>query len=56
MYINWTIFNLTTIWDMFDLDSVLRWGNQIFKSTEKYRRLSVENLPQQFFIKIYTIQ
>ena len=49
--ISWTVIKLPSFWDIFDLDSILYRGDQLFKSLEKYRHLGVEDLPPQFFIE-----
>ena len=51
MSVCWTLFKSVSIWDSFDLDCILQKGFFLFKSLNKYRYLSMKDLPQEFFIE-----
>ena len=52
MSVCWTLFKSVSIWDSFDLDRILQKGDLLFKSVNNYRYLGMEDLPQEFLLKI----
>ena len=43
----WTLFRSSGQWDKFDLDDILRKGDQLFKSLGRFRYLRIEALSQE---------
>ena len=50
MSVYWTLFKSASIWDSFDLDSILQKGDLLFKSLNNSRYLGMEDLPHEFCI------
>ena len=49
------MFRSPGLWDRFDSDSMLGKGDQLFKFIGKSRYLRMEDLPQEFFVEITSI-
>ena len=49
------MFRSPGLWDRFDSDSMLGKGDQLFKFIGKFRYLRMEDLPQEFFVEITSI-
>ena len=45
------LFKYPGIWDKFDLDCILREGDQLFKFIEKLRYIGMEKLRQEFLVE-----
>ena len=43
-----SLFKSPGLWDKFDLDYILRKGDQLFEFTGKFTYLGIENLPQEY--------
>ena len=43
-----SLFKPPGLWDKFDLDYILRKGDQLFEFTGKFTYLGIENLPQEY--------
>ena len=51
MSIAMVLFKYPGIWDKFDLDCILREGDQLFKFIEKFRYIGMEKLRQEFLVE-----
>ena len=51
MSVCWKLFKSASLWDSFDIDSILQKEYLLFKSLDNYRYLGMEDLPQEFFIE-----
>ena len=48
MSVSLTLFKPPSFWDLFDLNSILQKGDELFKSLHKFRYLGVEDFPNGF--------
>ena len=55
MSVCWTLFKSASIWNSFDVDCILQYGDLLFKYLNNYRYRGMEDLPQEFFIETSTI-
>ena len=55
MSVSWILFKSPGICDKFELDSILTRGDQLSKFIGKFRYLRVEDLPQEFLLKNYSM-
>ena len=49
--LSWALFKYPGLLDKFDVDCMLRKGDQLFKLIGKFRYLWMEDLPQEFLIE-----
>ena len=51
MSLTWILFRYPGLWDKFDIDCILGKGDQLFQCIQKFRYLSIEDLPQDLLIE-----
>ena len=49
--VSWTLFKSPSLWDKFNLNSVLNKGDQLFKIIGKFNYFGMGDLPQELLIE-----
>ena len=56
MSVCWTLFKRVVLWDSFELDSILENGDQLYKTIQIFRYLSIDDLPSYLHLKGHRIE
>ena len=51
MSVTWTLFRSPGLWEIFDLDSILGKGDQLFRFIGNFRYLGMEDLIQELLVE-----